>query len=115
MAEYGEPWHCVREMKDNGPGEEFTHVAVDHYPEETDPENGVLVLESPDDARLARAVRCVNFLAGVPERVLTGEGVDVELVRLILAVLRNPSDGEARGALAGRLVGPAPVNVETGS
>lgn len=115
MAGYGEPWHCVREMRDNGPGAEFTHVAVDHDPGETDPDNGALVLESADPDRLARAVACVNFLAGVPDRVLAGEGVDGELVRLILAVLKNPTDGDARGALAGRLVGPVPVIVEAGS
>lgn len=115
MAEYGEPWHCVREMRDNGPGEESTRVAVDHYPGETDPENGALVLESPDEARLARAVSCVNFLAGVPGRVLAGDGVDGGLVRLILAVLKNPTDGDAQAALAGRLAEPVPVIVETGS
>lgn len=32
MAEYGEPWHCSKVMRDNGPVEEFTNVAVDAEP-----------------------------------------------------------------------------------
>jgi hypothetical protein len=72
VADYGEPWHCVREMKDNGPGEEFTHVAVDCDPGETDPDNGTLVLESPDDARLARAAACLSSWPGCRTRYSPG-------------------------------------------
>jgi hypothetical protein len=115
MAGYGEPWHRVREMRDNGPGAEFTHVAVDNDPDETYPENGLPVLESPDEARLARAVRCVNFLAGVPDRVLAGQGVDGELLRLILGVLKYPTDGDAQIALAGWVIERPAVVVDTGS
>jgi hypothetical protein len=103
MAEYGEPWHLVREMKDNGP-DDPTHVAVDRYPGETDPENGMLMLESPDEARLARAVACTNFLAGVPDGVLAGRGIDETLLGLIRAALVNPDDAATRAALADRCV-----------
>jgi hypothetical protein len=99
MAEYGEPWYVVRDMKDNGPDGEPIHVAVDRYPGETDPDNGALVLESPDDVRLARAVACVNFLARVPDAVLAGRGINSTLLGLIRAVLANPHEG-ARCALA---------------
>jgi hypothetical protein len=49
-------------------------------PGETDPDNGSLVLESPDVAELTRAVECVNFLAGVPDTVLAGAGIDGSLI-----------------------------------
>lgn len=80
MAEYGEPWHVVREMKDNGP-DDPTHIAVDHFPGETDPENGAPVLEASDPDRLTRAVACVNFLAGVPDDVLAGRGTNPDPAR----------------------------------
>jgi len=105
MAEYGEPWHCVREMRDNGPDGDPTHVAVDHDPDETNPDNGALALESPDEARLARAVACVNFLAGVPDAVLAGGSIDGTLLALMRAVLRDPADRDMRDALVDRLVG----------
>ena len=90
----------------NGLDGDPTHIAVDHDPDETDPDNGALALESPDEARLARAVACVNFLAGVPDDVLTGQGIDDTLLGLLRAMLRNPADCGARGALADRLIEP---------
>jgi len=110
MTGYGEPWHCVREMRDNGPDGDPTHVAVDHYPGETDPENGSPVLESSDSRRLARAVACVNFLAGVPDEVLSGKGVDAILLGLLKSVLVKPADDARQCALADsifeRVAGP---------
>jgi hypothetical protein len=87
-------------MRDNGPGARFTPVAVDHEPGETDPDNGARVLDSPDEAKPARALRCINFLAGVPYAVLTG---DDGLARLILAVPKNPTDRDRQLDLADRL------------
>jgi len=78
---YGEPWHVVPEMQDTGPDDEPSHVAVDCYPGETDPDNGAPVLGSDDPARLARAVACVNFLAGVPDDVLAGRGTNPDPAR----------------------------------
>ena len=71
--------HDVREMRDDGPDNgpnDPTYVTVDHYPGKTDPDNEALVLESPDETRLARAVAGVNFLAGVSDEVLAGWGID---------------------------------------
>ena len=82
----------------------LTHVAVDHDPGETDPDNGTLVLESPDHARLARAVACVNFLAGVPDEMLAGRDIDGTLLGLVKAVLARPNDEGARCALADWIV-----------
>jgi hypothetical protein len=53
------------------------------------------VLASPDEARLARAVACVNFLAGVPDDMLAGRGIDGALLDMLMAVLRNPADESA--------------------
>lgn len=107
MAGYGEPWHCVRELKDNGPSDEPTHVAVDHDSGETDPDNGALVLESADEARLARAVACVNFLAGVPNAVLAGKSIDGTLLGLLRAVHCNPND-------EGEPAAPSPTGSSSG-
>jgi hypothetical protein len=114
MADYGDPWHRVREMKDDGPDDEPAHVAVDHDPCETDPDNGTLVLESADDARLARTVACVNLLAGVPDDVLAGKGIDGTLLGLLRAVLRDRRTGTCEvpspnGSSNWRLIGRRPT------
>lgn len=47
---------------------------------------------------------CVNFLAGVPDAVLAGGGIDGPLLALMRAVLRDPADRDARDGLADRLI-----------
>jgi hypothetical protein len=102
VSEYGEPWHVVREMVYNGPDADVTHLAADHDPLE--PDQGILVLESADPARLTRAVACVNVLAGVPDAVLAGRGIDDVLFGLMRTMLRSPADVGAQCALADRLL-----------
>ena len=87
----------------NGP-DDPTHVAVGHDLGETDLNNGAVVLESPDDARLDRAVRCVNFLAGVSDAVLAGSGIDGTLLGLLKGLLADPAGVGRRCALADHIL-----------